>query len=374
MPSLTPASTPSPTPTPASAPAPAPAPATQATPSPSDSVPDFFSAIESHFAEPAPAATPAPEPVEKKEAPAPKESDTPATTKPASPKAKDFDVIKTQRDEARNEIATLQTTLKDLQAKLAAAESATTEFSSLREKATVQEKELAAVNVAKSPEYQDAVEKPAAKIRDATTKLMARYKLDNSRVLDAFAESDPAIQNELVSELASTMNARDQFQFYQLVDDFNAVAAKREELQSRSQEAWQEIQHNRTKEQEAAKKASEQSWKEAEGKVWNAFETRVPQIKALGNIQDIRNQVQTRHISELSVEEQAYSAMAGLFLPGLVKELSSTQSKVHELETSLAKFTQATPGAGSGGSSSNIEDDVSSGGFLDQIERRFSGG
>jgi hypothetical protein len=366
--------TPAPTPSPAPTPTPAPTPAAPSTPSPSSNSPDFFSAIESHFAEPASTPNAPTQPTEKKEASTPKEADTPAASKPASPKAKDFDVIKTQRDEARNELTTLQTTLKDLQAKLAAAEATTTEFSSLREKATVQEKELAAVNVAKSPEYQEAVEKPAAKIRDATNKLMARYKLDNSRVLDAFAESDPGVQNELVSELASTMNARDQFQFYQLVDDFNAVASKREELQSRSQEAWQEIQHKRTQEQEAAKKAGEKSWKEAEGKVWNAFETRVPQIKALGNIESIRNQVQTRHISELSVEEQAYSAMAGLFLPGLVKELSSSQGKIHELETSLAKFTQATPGAGGGGSSSNMEDDTSSGGFLDQIERRFSGG
>ena len=366
-----------PSPTPSPNPSPTPAPATDPTPSPSANAPDFFSAIESHFAEPAPAPTPAPSPeptpTEKKEAPAPKEGDTPAAAKPASPKAKDFDLIKTQRDEARNELTTLQTTLKELQDKLAAAESAATELPTLREKATVQEKELAATNVAKSPEYQEAVEKPAAKIRDATTKLVARYKLDNARVMDAFAEVDPAAQNELVSELASTMNARDQFQFYQLVDDFNAVAAKRDELQSRSQEAWQEIQHNRTKEQEAAKKANEQSWKMAEETVWGKFEARVPEIKTLVDVQKIRNQVQTQRTSDRPVEEQAYFAMAGLAFPKLVDQLRSSQGKVQELETSLSKFIQATPGAGGGGSSSNAEEDMSSGGFLERIERRFSG-
>lgn len=368
---------PDPTNTPAPSPEPSPAPATSTA---STEAPDFFSAIEQHFAEPKAkeAKTPAPEPEPKAKEPeakveAPDPEPTPAT-KPASPKAKDFELIKTQRDEARNELTTLQTTLKELQDKLAAAEAASTEISTLREKATIQEKELAAVNVAKSPEYQEAVEKPAAKIRDATNMLAARYKLDQSKVLDAFSESDPATQNELVSELASTMNDRDRFQFYQLVDDFNIVLAKREELQSRSQEAWQEIQQKRAQEQEAAKKAAQQSWKEAESKVWSAFEKRVPQVTKLPNAQDLRNQVQSRHISELSVEEQAYSALAGLLVPELVKELTSAQSKVQELETSLTKFTRATPAAGGGGSASSDDgDDIGSGGFLDRIERRFAG-
>lgn len=357
--------------------APVSTPAAPSIPEPSSGGLDFFSAIEKQFSaaeNPGEKPTKSPEPGEKPEE-KPVENAPEKPDKPTSPKARDFELIKTQRDEARSEAQKLQATLKELQDKLAAAEAATGELPSLREKLSSYETKISAVDVEASPEYAELITKPATEISKGAERLSARYKIDKTKMMDAFAESDPSVQNDLVAELASTMNPRDQFQFYQLVDDFNAVMAKRADIQSRAQEAWKEIQQKRAKEQESAKEAAVRQWKEAEAKVWSAIEKRVPNAANIPNVQNLRNQVQAKSVVELSTEEQAYSAMAGLLLPHIVQESATAQARIKELETSLAKYVSATPGAGAGGGSSPGEtaDDISGGGFLERIERRFAG-
>lgn len=334
---------------------------------------DFFSSIEKRFEDASkPADKPAPETKTENKA-----TDKPAEaeTRPASPKAKDFDIIKTQRDEARTQLEQMQSTLKELQDKLSAAEAGTSEVPVLRDKLTNYEREIAAVRVEASPEYAKVVTEPANRIRTEADRLATKYKIDRSKLIDAFAEDDQSVQADLASDLAATMNQRDQFQLYQLIDDFNAVTAKRSELQSRAQEVWQEIQQNRDKEQSAAKESAKKIWKDAEAKVWAAIEKKIPSVSTVPAVQSLRNQVAARQITELSTEEQAYSSMAGLLLPHIVKQASAAEAKIRELETSLAKFAQATPGAGGGAPSGSPEgsEDPSAGGFLERIERKFAG-
>lgn len=337
---------------------------------PSTSEPDFFSSIEAHFQDPKPEPEPAPEPK-----PEPADPEPPATSRPASLKAKDFELIKTQRDEARTKATELETTLAELKAKLAEAESGTTELASLREQYAAAQKDLHAVNVQKSPEYQKLIVEPGNKVRNEIMRLATKYKLDQSKLIDVLAESDPSAQTDLASDIAGSMNQRDQFLLYQLVDDFNALEVKRAELHTNAEKAWQEILSSREQEQTKAAAAAKKAWTDAEAKVWAAVEKKVPGAADIPEVQKLRNQVAARQISELTPEEQAYSSLAGHLLPHYVKQAASAEAKIRELEAALSKFTQATPGAGTGNASesSTSEPDFSEGGFLANIERKLAG-
>lgn len=359
-----PITTPAPTPAPSpAAPAPEPSPAPVAA---SGDGLDFFSAIDKALspkeADPTPE-PPAPEPT-------PAAAD-PAKDKVVSPKAKDFEIIKAQREEARQEAAKLAAQLKELQDKLQQTESTVSELPTIKEKAELYEKELAAVRLEHSPEYAAVVTEPSVKIRNEADRLALKYKLDRSRLADALAESDPSAQNDLVSELASSMNQRDQFTLFQLVDDFNVVLAKREELRQNAQAAWAEIQANRAREAEQAQERTKQEFVAAEKEVWGALESKIPDLAKLPTLAEIKSKA-TRPLAEMTGKEQVYSAAAGHLLPIFVEQAHTRAKRIAELEEALAKYTQASPSAG-GGSAPAPEPDTMSGGFLDRIEQRLHG-
>lgn len=329
---------------------------------------DFFSAIDKALSPPDPAPAATPEPPATDPTPAPTE---PIPDKVVSPKAKDFELIKAQREEARQEAAKLAAELKALQDKLQQTESTVSELPTIKEKAELYEKELAAVRLERSPEYEKVVTEPATKIRNEADRLALKYKLDRSRLADALAESDPSAQNDIVSELASTMNQRDQFTLFQLVDDFNVVLAKREELRQNAQAAWAEIDSKRAAEATQAQEKAKQEFAAAEKEVWGALESRIPDLATLPTIAEIKAKA-SRPLSELTGKEQVYSAAAGHLLPHFVEQAHTRAKRIAELEAALAKYTQASPSAG-GGSSPEPDPDTTAGGFLDRIERRLHG-
>lgn len=346
-------------------------------PEPAADSPDFMSAIDKAFELAEQGEKPAEnkEVVTDKKTPDTKEVVT-DTAKVVSPKAADFAKVKADRDQFKTNYETAQAKIKEYEDKISAAETTAKEAAELREKLAHYEKEVSAVRVEASPEYAKVVTEPANRIRLEADRLASKYKLDRDKVVSTLAEADPSRQGDIASELASSMNQRDQFQFYQLIDDFNAVIAKREELQSKSQDVWQEIQQTRDKAASVEKESARKAWKSAEEEVWGAIEKRVPNVTKIPNIQGLRDQVAAKPISELTPKEQAYSSMAGLMLPHLVVQAKAADAKIKELETALAKFRQATPGAGGGVSSeaTSTASDQSMGGFLDSIERKINGG
>ena len=338
---------------------------------------DFFSAIDKAFA---PAGNPEP-PAAKVESAAPEPKPAPTEPTPAepdakvvSPKARDFELIKSQREEARQEVLRLQNQLKEVQDKLSFAESSATALPSLQEKTKLYETELAAVRLETSPEYASVVTEPASKIRDAADHLALKYKIDRNKIADALAEPNISAQNDLVSEIATSMNQRDQFTLFQLVDDFNAIIAKREQLQTNAQAAWAEVEQRRAYEAAQAKENMIKELASAEKEVWAALESKLPNIKDTPQLADIKAK-SSKSIAGLSSHEQVYIAAAGQLLPHYVERVNAHAKKIAELEAALAAYTRATPGAG-GGAAPPAGDapDHSTGGFLASLERRINGG
>lgn len=334
---------------------------------------DFFSGIEKHFeVEPsAPEATPEAKP----EPEAPETVKEEAPSKVTSPKAKDFELIKQQREEARQEAQKHLSKLTELETQVKSFEAEKARLADLQKQVEKYEKEISSVRLESSPEYEKVIVEPSNRIRTEAMRLAAKYKLENTKLVDALSEADPSRQSDMTSELAATMNERDKMVFYTLVDDFNSVLSKREELTSNADAAWKEVESNRAREAEQAKKAAYDSWKSSGDKIWKAIEAKVP-LGDVAKLETFKAEVASKPLSELPIDQQTYSVSAGFLLPHFVTAKANLEKKVAELEATLTKYTKAAPGAGGGSApaTSSPGSSASEGGFLDSIERNFSSG
>lgn len=337
---------------------------------------DFFAGIEKHFeadptpADPAPTETPT-----ETSTPDPKPAD-PAPTKVVSPKAKDFELIKTQREEARAEALKHSTRVTELETQLKAFDGEKAQLKELQDKVAQYEKEISAVRLEASPEYEKVIMEPSNKIKNEATRLAQKYKIDTSKLIEALSESDPSKQSDLSSELATSMNNRDQMLLYTLVDDFNALVAKRQELHSNADEAWKEVQSNRDKEATQAKEKSVRAWRESGEKIWQAIESKVP-LKDLPNLAALKTEVAAKPLSELPLDQQTYSLASGHLLPHFVKQVAALQKQNAELQETVAKYAKASPAAGGGSAPAKASpgtSDYSSGGFLASLEEQLARG
>jgi hypothetical protein len=232
------------------------------------------------------------------------------------------------------------------------------------------EKELAAHRIEATPEYSKVVLEPLRVIQDSTERLIAKYKLDRDRVIDAMAEADPAAQTDLVADVAAGMNELDRMRFYQMVDDFSQVLMKREQLRTNAEAAWREIEASRAAQSEQFRKQTEHQWKDNAEKIWDKLKSKIPGFESLPKIDEVRATVFDPANAQQAIDMQVYSLAAAHLVPRLAKTLESRQSRIEELEAALAKYKSATPSAGAGGTTDSSDEDPSAD-FLSSLEKRF---
>jgi uncharacterized coiled-coil protein SlyX len=235
-------------------------------------------------------------------------------------------------------------------------------------------KKLAFYDVTETPEYQAAVTRPTQIIRSKIEGIAARYELDPAQLVAAVTEKNPRTQAELLSDLASGMSDFDKNKFYQIPDDWATIVETENSLRDNAVAAWEEVRANRTKEQEEAKSKMTQERKQLGEQVWAKLNEKVPALKDL-NADTLKATFDATDFDSLKpVDKVASLAAAVTFAPviqKLMSEAKTKDAKIAELESSLKKYINTSPGAG-GGATADTSDAVDEGlSFLDALERRM---
>jgi hypothetical protein len=235
-------------------------------------------------------------------------------------------------------------------------------------------KKLAFYDVTETPEYQAAVTRPTQIIRSKIEGIAARYELDPAQLVAAVTEKNPRTQAELLSDLASGMSDFDKNKFYQIPDDWATIVETENSLRDNAVAAWEEVRANRTKEQEEAKSRMTQERKQLGEQVWAKLNEKVPALKDL-NADTLKATFDATDFDSLKpVDKVASLAAAVTFAPviqKLMSEAKTKDAKIAELESSLKKYINTSPGAG-GGATADTSDAVDEGlSFLDALERRM---
>ena len=235
-------------------------------------------------------------------------------------------------------------------------------------------KKLAFYDVTETPEYEAAVTRPTQIIKSKIQSIAARYELDPAQLVAAVTEKNPRTQAELLSDLASGMSDFDKNKFYQIPDDWSTIIETENSLRDNAVKAWEEVQTNRSREQEEAKSKMTQERKQLGEQVWAKLNEKVPVLKDL-NADTLKATFDATDFDSMKpVDKVASLAAAVTFAPviqKLMSEAKTKDAKITELESSLKKYIGTSPGAGGGSSTDALEPVDAELGFLEALERRM---
>ena len=352
----------------------------------------------------APKTEPVAEPT-KEEAPATADADALAELlggpKKAAPKAESddeppLDIAAT--DKAKNAWAEQRKALKDerrrredLEAKVADLEKRTTdvapdEVKQLREAVDAYERELQVARVEATKEFKDAVKVPRDRINQQLESFAKKYEFREADARVAFAEADGDKQTELLVDMASGMNDRDRFRFYEMAEEWQKVEGIANKVRNNAKLALEKIQEHHTEQQKAFIEQRQKQYRGSLEKIWGEVSEKAPIFRRregdeawnakIGEIEQFATGLDWNVVAEndQARAELALRAAASPFLYGMVQNLFA---KTQELSKTLSKYQTARPGAGGGAADpaigSGVADKVEHEDFFSAIKSGLNG-
>ena len=303
--------------------------------------------------------------------------------KKAEPKAEADDeppVDIAATDKAKNAWAEQRKALKDerrrreeLEAKVADLEKRTTdvapdEVKQLREAVDAYERELQVARVEATKEYKDAVVVPMDRVKKNLETFAKKYEFREADALVAFAEADGEKQTELLVDMASGMNDRDRFRFYEMAEEWQKVQGIREKVVNNAKLAMEKIQVHHQEQQKAFVEQRQKQYRGSLEKIWSEVSEKAPIFRRregdeawnakIGEIEQFATGLDWNVVAESDQAraELALRAAASPFLYGMVQNLFA---KTQELSKTLSKYQSAKPGAGGGAADPSIGTGVS---------------
>lgn len=272
-------------------------------------------------------------------------------------------------DKAKNAWAEQRKALKEerrrreeLEAKIADLEKRSTdvapdEVKALRETVDAYERELQIARVEATKEFKDAVAVPRERINKQLETFAKKYEFREADARVAFAEADPEKQTELLVEMASGMNDRDRFRFYEMAEEWQKVEGIANKVRNNAKLALEKIQEHHEEQQKAFVEQRSKAYRNTLEKVWGDVTEKAPLFKRRDGDDAWNNQIAEveRFATNLDWNlvaendqaraELALRAASAPFLFGLVQNL---YQKTAELQKTLGKYQSAKPGAGGG--------------------------
>ena len=272
-------------------------------------------------------------------------------------------------DKAKNAWAEQRKALKDerrrreeLEAKVAELEKRSTdvapdEVKQLREAVDTYERELQIARVEATKEFKDAVAVPRERINQQLEAFAKKYEFREADARIAFAEADSEKQTELLVDMASGMNDRDRFRFYEMAEQWQKVEGIANKVRNNAKLALEKIQEHHTEQQKAFVEQRSKSYRNTLEKVWGDVTEKAPLFKRRDGDDAWNNQIAEVERfatgldwnvvaeSDQARAELALRAASAPFLFGLVQNLFA---KTTELSKTLSKYQSAKPGAGGG--------------------------
>ncbi len=153
---------------------------------------------------------------------------------------------------------------EELEAKLVELEKKSTdvapdEVKQLRETVDAYERELQIARVEATKEFKDAVAVPRERINEQLANFAKKYEFREADARVAFAEADSEKQTELLVDMASGMNDRDRFRFYEMAEEWQKVEGIANKVRNNAKLALEKIQAHH---EEQAKAFNEQRQKQ----------------------------------------------------------------------------------------------------------------
>jgi hypothetical protein len=273
------------------------------------------------------------------------------------------DAAKRKWGEQRKALKEERRRREELEAKVAelekrpATDVAPDEVKQLRETVDAYERELQIARVEATKEFKDAVAVPRERINAQLESFAKKYEFREADARVAFAEADPEKQTELLVDMASGMNDRDRFRFYEMAEQWQKVEGIANKVRNNARLALEKIQEHHAEQNKAFVETRQKQYRGALEKIWGDVSEKAPLFRRregdevwnakIGEIEQFATGLDWNVVAEndSARAELALRAAASPFLYGMVQQL---WAKTAELQKTLGKYQSAKPGAGGG--------------------------
>ena len=273
------------------------------------------------------------------------------------------DAAKRKWGEQRKALKEERRRREELEAKVAelekrpATDVAPDEVKQLRETVDAYERELQIARVEATKEFKDAVAVPRERINAQLESFAKKYEFREADARVAFAEADSEKQTELLVDMASGMNDRDRFRFYEMAEQWQKVEGIANKVRNNARLALEKIQEHHAEQNKAFVETRQKQYRGALEKIWGDVSEKAPLFRRregdeawnskIGEIEQFATGLDWNVVAENDTAraELALRAAASPFLYGMVQQL---WAKTAELQKTLGKYQSAKPGAGGG--------------------------
>lgn len=265
-------------------------------------------------------------------------------------KAKEtWGVLKQSEKTLKAEVAEL----KEKLAKVAAPETET-EITQLRERVkehearvAEQERIIAAVRVEESKEYHDTIIVPFAAI-ETEIKELADSPEAAEVLYNAMVIPDRKKRGLALTEATEDMPEYNRHRIYEMVAEYDKLAAHEVLLKTKAKEAKAEIDRNALAKQHQESEADQKARGAAVTKVWGTVEQKLPfMFDGEGNLRPEFAEVREtgkESILSASLGTQVFAGFAARLVPLMNTELAKKTKEIADLTAQIERLTGAGPG------------------------------
>lgn len=223
--------------------------------------------------------------------------------------------------------------------------------------------ELALHDYTKTPEYQKAIVQPFKDLQElAETIQKGNPDLKEDAIIDAVTSRNYEQVKQTVLGMKDYVDEWSMSQIIRIADSVQTLYRKEAKIAAEAEEKMTEYEKRR--ESELSVEAEKQSmlFQSSVDGVFNKFGGKIPILlndegKTSSNVSGFVEKAKAVDFGSMSVDNQAFAAMAAVLLPEMAKALKTANIKVADLEKLNSEYKGSSPnpkpssdgGAGTGG-------------------------
>ena len=267
----------------------------------------------------------------------------PTEQAPVSPQKAKWDELKVKArelDQIKPQLETLRKELEEVKQKPSIPEEVQKEIEELRQIRF-------AVELEKTPEWQQAVEAPSAEVLGQFQQIADFYNVDYNELVAAADDTNPLRRGKSIREFLSRNEVEEVTPEVlslatSAAEKLHGIYAKMAELKGKSSEVYRSLEAKRSMESEQEKNAREQKYQASHKEVFGLLQQRLPDFFKNTDLAEAVKQARPADEPQM----QAYQAAAAVLLPETLKELKAAKQEIAKLSKAVAARAAATPGIG----------------------------
>lgn len=267
----------------------------------------------------------------------------PTEQTPVSPQKAKWEELRTKAkelDQIRPQLESLRKELEEVKQKPSIPEDVQKEIEELRQIRF-------AVELEKTPEWQQAVDAPSAEVLGQFQQIADFYNVDYNELVAAADDTNPLRRGKSIREFLSRNEVEEVTPEVlslatSAAEKLHGIYAKMAELKGKSSEVYRSLEAKRSMESEQEKNAREQKYQASHKEVFGLLQQRLPDFFKNTDLAEAVKQARPADEPQM----QAYQAAAAVLLPETLKELKAAKQEIAKLSKAVAARAAATPGIG----------------------------